>query len=154
MRPLATFWKNKKMAEPRRPRVAVVATVYRPHSHADVCAGKLLNVIPSDSGPQQPQLDVVSIWLDQPNDRGDISAAVCAQHGVPRCNSIREALMLGGSELAVDAVLILGEVRRLALSFPTALVHARRSPAQVRDRSTETTRTTKKGSICTHAATC
>ena len=35
----------------RMKTVAVVASCYRPHSHADVAVGKLLNGYPTDAGP-------------------------------------------------------------------------------------------------------
>jgi hypothetical protein len=90
-------------------RVAVVGTIYRPHSHVDVCVGKLLNIIPTDHGPVRPRLEVVSMYLDQVGDDGDISAKVLAQHGVPLFASVRQALTLGGSKLAVDGVLVIAE---------------------------------------------
>ena len=90
-------------------RVAVVGTTYRPHSHVDVCVGKLLNTIPTDDGPVTPRLEVVSMYLDQVGDANDISAKVLTQHGVPLFNSVRQALTLGGPKLAVDGVLVVAE---------------------------------------------
>ena len=46
-------------------KVAVVGTVWRPHSHVDVAIGKLLNGIPTDAGLQPPRVKVASIYLDQ-----------------------------------------------------------------------------------------
>ena len=53
-------------------------------------------------------MQVVSLYMDQVAD-GDIGAATAAAHGIPLFTSIKAALCVGGTELAVDGVAILGE---------------------------------------------
>ncbi|MCE2394505.1 hypothetical protein J4G02_07945, partial [Candidatus Poribacteria bacterium] len=63
---------------------------------------------PTDDGLQAPRVDLVSIYLDQIDPR-DIGRELAELHGVPIYPSIRQALTLGGNELAVDGVLLIGE---------------------------------------------
>jgi hypothetical protein len=92
----------------RRPRVAAIFTVLRFRSHA-------YNILENFLGPYyfrgelvDPGVDVVSMYADQfPAD--DMAREVAARFGIPLCESIGEALCAGGDELAVDAVLAIGE---------------------------------------------
>ena len=103
-------------------RVAVIVTAWFPQSHADVCCGKLLNGIPTDNGLASPRLQVASLYIDQSDDATnqlpvspgdytgkDIGRVIAKQHGVPVFKSIRQALTLGGDQLAVDGVMVIGE---------------------------------------------
>ena len=91
-----------------RPRVAAIFTVLRFRSHA-------YNILENFLGPYyfrgklvDPGVDVVSFYADQfPDD--DMAREVSQRFGIPLCKSIDEALTLGGKELAVDAVLSIGE---------------------------------------------
>ena len=91
-----------------RPRIAAILTEYRPNSHADVIVTKFLKGFPTDDGLLPPRVDVASMYVDQfpPNDQ---SRQMSAAHDVPIFPSIRSALTLGGEELAVDGVLLIGE---------------------------------------------
>ena len=91
-----------------RPRVAVVVTEYRPLSHADVLVKKLLEGYELFWTPVQPRVEVVSLYTDQVP-ANDTSREIAGRHGVPIYPTIREALTLGGSELAVDGVILVGE---------------------------------------------
>ncbi|MGI8991751.1 MAG: hypothetical protein ACR2I2_19485 [Bryobacteraceae bacterium] len=89
-------------------KVAIVATVYRPGSHADVIAGRLLGGYEYNGKKRQPLVDVVSMYTDQvPKD--DLSRGMSAKYGVPISKTVRQALLLGGSSLAVDGVVLIGE---------------------------------------------
>ena len=65
------------------------------------------------------RVDLVSIYIDQcPKGElvedslwgtGDIGTELAAEHGVPIYSSINLALCCGGSELAVDGVILIGE---------------------------------------------
>lgn len=117
------------------PRVACIITSYFPRSHADVIVSKLLadfthpvprNLdrfdfhqqvrdltaapLPTDAqgNLRRPRLQVASIYTDQVP-ATDISREWATRASVPIFPSIREALTLGGAELAVDGVLIIGE---------------------------------------------
>ena len=94
--------------KPKRPKVAAIFTVLRFRSHA-------YNILENFLGPYHfcgklidPGVDVVSFYADQfPDD--DMAREAAARFKIPLCNTIDEALCLGGKELAVDAVLSIGE---------------------------------------------
>ena len=89
-------------------KIAAVVTAYYPRSHADVIVSKFLTGFPTDEGLQEPRVEVVSMYLDQihPN---DVGVELAKEHGVEIYPSIPAALTLGGKELAVDGVLLIGE---------------------------------------------
>ncbi|HEY8504716.1 MAG TPA: hypothetical protein VIL46_09045 [Gemmataceae bacterium] len=93
------------MAEPKK--VAAVVTEYRRHSHADVIVGKMIEGFYHD-GKEKPNLRVVSMYVDQFPKR-DLSRGLAKKHGFRICDSIPEALTLGGDGLAVDGVVLVGE---------------------------------------------
>jgi hypothetical protein len=88
-------------------RVAAVVTEYRRWSHADVIVGKVLEGYLHDGTPN-PDLTLVSLVVDQFPDK-DLSRDLARKHGFRLCDSIDEALTLGGQGLAVDGVLLIGE---------------------------------------------
>jgi hypothetical protein len=63
---------------------------------------------PTDDGLIKPRVELVSIYLDQIHEN-DIGRGLAAEHNVPIYQSIRQALTLGGKDLAVDGVLLIGE---------------------------------------------
>lgn len=91
-----------------RPRVAAIFTILRFRSHA-------YNILENFLGPYyfrgelvDPGVDVVSFYADQ-FPEGDMAREVAERFGIPLCGSIEEAMCAGGDELAVDAVLAIGE---------------------------------------------
>ncbi|MBT4095991.1 MAG: hypothetical protein HOM68_01400 [Gemmatimonadetes bacterium] len=94
------------MADPLR--IAIIATTWFPNSHAGVLATKFLTGFATDEGLIAPRTQVVSIYLDQIHDR-DVGLQLAHQYDIPVFSSIRAALTHGGTELDVDAVLIIGE---------------------------------------------
>ena len=91
-----------------RKKITAIITEYRPNSHADVVVTKFLKGFPIDEGLQKPRVDVVSMYVDQFAEN-DLSRGIAAAHDVPIYPSIVKALTLGGGELAVDGVLLIGE---------------------------------------------
>lgn len=91
-----------------RKKIAAIITTYFPASHADVIVTKFLKGFQTDDGLLSPQVDIVSIYLDQIHER-DIGVKLAKEHDVPMYPSIPLALTLGGKELAVDGVLLIGE---------------------------------------------
>ena len=108
--------------------IAAICTAYFPASHADVIISRWLEPFPTDDQwGWQPHTRIASLYVDQfpPNDlsalspdeqraRGfskddDLARAKSAQYKIPLYPSIRQALTLGGEELAVDGVLLIGE---------------------------------------------
>jgi hypothetical protein len=90
-----------------RKKVAAIVTEYRKWSHADVIVGKILEGYNYDGG-DGPDLKLVSLFVDQFPD-GDMSRDLARKYSFKLCDSIEDALTLGGKELAVDGVLCIGE---------------------------------------------
>ena len=91
-----------------RPKIAAIVTEYRANSHADVIVTKFLEGFPTDDGVVAPEVDVVSMYMDQVSER-DMGRLMARAHGVPIFRSIPKALTVGGNDLAVDGVLLIGE---------------------------------------------
>jgi len=91
-------------------KIAVVATVWFPLSHADVIVSRWLEPFPGDEtkGWKAPGSKIVSVYLDQ-IPQNDIGRKICRRAAVPIFPSIADALTMGGSALAVDAILLIGE---------------------------------------------
>lgn len=91
--------------------VALLGTVVRKYSHAQHFVDRFLegygwqgrHHYPSDGGVKR-----VSLYVDQFGE-GDLAQERSKRHGVPIYPSVEEALTLGGSKLAVDGVVIIGE---------------------------------------------
>ena len=94
------------MPDPKK--IAAVITECRPGSHADAIVTKFLVGFPTDDGLMAPRVDVASMYVDQFAER-DVSRRMSAAHDVPIYPSIVKALTLGGKDLAVDGVLLIGE---------------------------------------------
>lgn len=91
-----------------RPKVAVVLTACTYRSHAHVLLENFLEPYLFNGQPTDPGVDVVSLYADQ-TPTEDMLAGIAEQYRIPIFKSIDAALCLGGSELAVDAVLAIGE---------------------------------------------
>lgn len=94
--------------EVKRPQVAAVFTEFTYRSHAHVILENFLKKYLFNGELTDPGCDVVSFYADQ-IPAGDMSRQVAKDFGIPNYHSIDEALCLGGKELAVDAVLSIGE---------------------------------------------
>ena len=91
-----------------RPRVACVLNAYFQNSHADVFVSRLLDGYWLDGQLHSPRLDVVSFYVDQ-FPANDMSRDVASDHGIKIYPAVAEALRLGGNNLAVDAIAVIGE---------------------------------------------
>ncbi|MEZ5362550.1 MAG: twin-arginine translocation signal domain-containing protein [Bryobacterales bacterium] len=89
-------------------RIAAILTEYRPGSHADVTVGKYLEGWLQDGKSPGPRSKIVSMYTEQVPDN-DMSRPMAAKYGIPLYRTIHEALTLGGDDLAVDGVLLIGE---------------------------------------------
>jgi hypothetical protein len=93
----------------RRPRVAAIYTVFRFRSHAHNILENFLTPYLFNGKRLQSPCDVVSLYADQRAPDGDTTDDIARRFNVPVHRTIADALTLGGKELAVDAVLLIGE---------------------------------------------
>ena len=89
-------------------RIAAIVTTYFPNSHAGVMVDKFLRGFPTDDGLIPSRSQIVSLYIDQIHEN-DIGRQIAHEFDIPIYESIRSALTLGSSRLAVDAVLLIGE---------------------------------------------
>ena len=92
-----------------RPKVAAVITEFTYRSHAHVILENFLKPYLFNGQWTDPGMDVVSMYVDQFPAERDMARAVSKEFNVPIYGTIAEALTLGGKDLAVDAVLSIGE---------------------------------------------
>ncbi|MFN7918921.1 MAG: hypothetical protein U0Q16_02425 [Bryobacteraceae bacterium] len=99
-------------AQPAKKTVAAVATMYtndgRLNTHANVIIGRLLEGYSPNGVRTEPRTRLVSMYTDQVPP-ADLSRGLAEKHGFRIFPTIREALTLGGGDLAVDAVCFVGE---------------------------------------------
>jgi hypothetical protein len=88
--------------------MAIVTTVWRYGSHVWHMGERFLVGYPRQGHWHQPDLEVVSAYVDQKPDN-DLSRRRADEFGFQIYPTIAEALRRGGDRLAVDAVLIIGE---------------------------------------------
>ena len=92
----------------RRPKVAAIFTELRLRSHAYNFLVNLMGQILFRGRWADSGVEVASLYADQFPD-GDMARDVSRKYSVPLFDSIDKALCLGGKNLAVDAVLLIGE---------------------------------------------
>ena len=94
---------------PQRPKLAAVCTVYFRMSHAQHIVDRFLEGYGWNGEHHHPPMDLVSLYVNQIG-KDDLSRERLARHPeVKACPTIAEALTLGGSKLAVDGVVLVGE---------------------------------------------
>ena len=89
-------------------RIAVIGTIYRYLSHVQHIADRFLVGYPIRGEWHQPDIKIVSAFMDQKPD-GDLSEARAREFGFQLYPTIAEALRCGGDKLAVDGVMIIAE---------------------------------------------
>ena len=92
----------------RKPRVACVLNAYFPNSHADVFVSRLLDGYRLNHAWHEPRLNVVSFYVNQ-FPANDMAREQAEEHGIKIFPTVTDALRMGGTRLAVDAVAIIGE---------------------------------------------
>lgn len=95
-------------SETHRKRIAVITTSYTYLSHAQHITDRFLVGYPREVRWHRPEMDVVSLYVDQ-HPTGDQSQDRAREFGFEIYSTVTEALRCGGSKLAVDSVLIIGE---------------------------------------------
>ena len=93
----------------RRPRVAAIYTVFRFRSHAHNILENFLMPYLFNGKRMSSPCEVVSFYADQRSPEGDTTDDVAHRFKIPVFKTIEGAMTLGGKELAVDAVLSIGE---------------------------------------------
>jgi hypothetical protein len=88
-------------------KVAAVVTVYHHWSHADILIGKIMEGYNHDGGAG-PDLTLAALYVDQ-FPANDMARALAKKHGVRLSPTVTDAVTLGGTRLAVDGVIIVGE---------------------------------------------
>jgi hypothetical protein len=92
-----------------RPKLAAVVTTYFKYSHAQNIVDRFLYGYGWRGTHHRPPMDVVALYVDQVG-KGDLSHDRPGQFPFLRIYpTIAEALTLGGSKLAVDGVIAVGE---------------------------------------------
>ena len=108
---------------PQRPKVAALFTHFTAGSHSELILESFLEPYLFNGQRHTSPCDVVSFYIDKfPRQEDgeaaervigmgadDIGRAVAKNYGIPLYSTIAEAMCLGTSELAVDAVLSIGE---------------------------------------------
>jgi hypothetical protein len=99
-------------AQHAKKTVAAIVTMYtndgRLNTHANVIIGRLLDGYSPNGVFTEPRTRLVSMYTDQVPP-ADLSRGLSEKHGFKIFPTIREALTLGGNDLAVDAVCFVGE---------------------------------------------
>lgn len=104
----STAFLSAAAAEGPPKRIAAILTEYWLGSHADVVIGKYLEGYNQDDRPPYPRSKIVSMFTEHVP-ANDLSRPMAKKYGVPLFRTVDEALTLGGSRLAVDGVILIGE---------------------------------------------
>ncbi|WP_276360028.1 hypothetical protein [Daejeonella sp. H1SJ63] len=92
-----------------RPRIACLVSYWAAtRSHADWIICKLMDGYWWQGAHTPSRVDVVSVYIHQ-FDVSGLGQKVCKAKNVPIFKTVAEAVTLGGTELAVDGVVIVGE---------------------------------------------
>ncbi len=92
-----------------RPRIAALTTIYHKYSHSQHLVDRFLDGYGWEGKHHRPEMDIVSLYVEQVGEN-DLSRERASRHREMRIYpTIAEALTQGGSELAVDGVLLIGE---------------------------------------------
>ncbi len=95
-------------ASTQRLKVAAIFTEFTHRSHANVILENFLHPYFFNGRRVDSGMDVVSFYADQ-FPLNEMSRDISKRFNIPLFKTIEEALCLGGKELAVDAVLSIGE---------------------------------------------
>src|SRR2546427_1567153 len=94
---------------PPRPKLAAICTTYYKQSHAQHIVDRFLEGYGWNGTHHHPAMDLISIYIDQIR-ANDVSKSRLEKFpSMKLYPTIPEALMLGGSKLTVDGVILIGE---------------------------------------------
>jgi len=93
----------------RRPKLAAVVTTHHKYSHAQHIVDRFLYGYGWNGMHHHPPMDLIALYVDQIGE-GDLSRSRAAEFPAMKMYpTIAEALTAGGSKLAVDGVVVVGE---------------------------------------------
>ncbi len=93
----------------QRPRIAVIATIVHKYAHAQHFIDRFLEGYGWNGRHHRPPMDLVALYVDQVKDN-DLSRDRAERFpSMVIYPTVADALTLGGSDLAVDGVLLIGE---------------------------------------------
>jgi hypothetical protein len=94
----------------KRPRLAAVVTAYKKILHPQHIVDRFLDGYGVNGTFHHPEMDLVSLYVDQREGEGDLTQDRADRHPQLRISStIEDALTLGTGKLAVDGVVVVGE---------------------------------------------
>ncbi|MFD1140940.1 hypothetical protein ACFQ4C_07465 [Larkinella insperata] len=94
---------------PKRPRIACLVTYWgATRSHADWIIAKLMDGYWWEGAHTPSRVEVVSVYMHQ-LETSTLGQKICKAKNIPIFKTVGEAVTLGGKELAVDGVVIVGE---------------------------------------------
>ncbi|MCR9264163.1 MAG: hypothetical protein NXH86_08380 [Flavobacteriaceae bacterium] len=97
------------MQPQKKVRIACLTTYWAAtRSHADWIFTKLLDGYWWQGAYMESRVEVVSVYIHQLKESG-LGQKICKAKGIPIFDTVGEAVTLGGDELAVDGVVIVGE---------------------------------------------
>jgi hypothetical protein len=100
---------NAAGIQQKRPRLACCVSFWgAPGSHADWILDKLMDGYWWQGAHTPSRVDIVSVYINQ-FDTSLLGQKVCKAKNIPIFKTVGEAVTLGGKELAVDGVVIVGE---------------------------------------------
>jgi hypothetical protein len=92
-----------------RPRIACIVTFWgAPGSHADWIVAKLMDGYWWQGAHTPSRVDVASVYIHQ-FDTSLLGQKICKAKQIPIYKTVSEAVTLGGTDLAVDGIVIVGE---------------------------------------------
>jgi hypothetical protein len=92
----------------QKKRVAAIVTEYWDISHADVILTKIIEGFTMDGRKYSSSIEIVSMYVDK-FPANDKSRDICARHSIPMYDSIKNALLAGGTSFNLDGIIIIGE---------------------------------------------
>lgn len=98
-----------------RPKIAAITTVYHKYSHTQHIVDRFLEGYGWNGRHHRPEMDLVSLYVDQVDPDPDIDRPDLSRDREARFPeltiypTVADALTLGGSDLAVDGVLLVAE---------------------------------------------
>jgi hypothetical protein len=100
---------SRAQTRPARPKIAALATTYFKYSHAQHIVDRFLEGYGWNGRHHHPPMDLVSLYVDQVGNR-DLSKDRAKRFPSMKIYpTIAETLTLGGSKLAVDGIVVIGE---------------------------------------------